>query len=69
MTFLREKIYFSHKMAKIGPWRSLRILVCKSRFLSFLVLFWLNFCVFGLNTEFVPLTSVNFHLFHMKVEK
>jgi hypothetical protein len=69
MTFLREKIIFSHKMAKIGPWRGLRILVCKSRFLPFLVLFLVNFCVFGLNTEFVPLTSVNFHLFHMKVEK
>jgi hypothetical protein len=36
MTFLREIFYFSHKMAKIGPWRSLRILVCKSRFLPFL---------------------------------
>jgi hypothetical protein len=25
MTFLRKKKYCSHKMGKIGPWRSLRI--------------------------------------------
>jgi hypothetical protein len=25
-TFLRKKIYFPHKIGKIGPWRSLRIL-------------------------------------------
>jgi hypothetical protein len=25
-TFLRTKNYFSHKMGKIGPWRSLRFL-------------------------------------------
>jgi hypothetical protein len=57
-----EKKYFSHKITKIGPWRSLRILVCKSRFLPFLELFWVNFCVFGLNTEFVPLTSIKFRI-------
>jgi hypothetical protein len=36
---------------------------------AFLVLFLDNFCVFGLNTKFVPLSSVTVHLFHMKVEK
>jgi hypothetical protein len=36
---------------------------------AFLVLFLANFCVFGLNIEFVPVISVTVHLFHMKVEE
>jgi hypothetical protein len=47
-----EKKYFSHKMWKIGPciWRNLRILVCKSRFLPFFVLF-LLFSAFSVLTQ------------------
>jgi hypothetical protein len=59
-------------MVKICPWRSLRIFVSKSGFmpfLPFLALFFANFCVFGHNTEFVSVSSVALHLFHMQVEE